>query len=44
LNEWFDADQNVKAFYYASTELKVKHDKEEADKIKKNGKRGKRKR
>jgi hypothetical protein len=37
--EWFNAGQSVKAFYFASTELKIQRDKKEAAKIKK-GKRG----
>jgi hypothetical protein len=40
LHEWLDANQGVKAFYFASTELKIKHEKEEASKINKSGKRG----
>jgi hypothetical protein len=42
IEEWLDADQSVKAFYYASTELKVKHDSEETKKLERNAKKGKR--
>jgi hypothetical protein len=35
---WLEAEQSVKAFYYASTDLKAQSDKEAADKIKQGGK------
>ena len=38
--EWIDAGQGVKAFYFASTELKARRDKEDADKAKKPQGRG----
>jgi hypothetical protein len=44
INEWLDADQSVKALYYASVSVKVQADKEEAAKIKSQNKSGKRKR
>lgn len=39
IKEWFDAEQSVRAFYYASIELKAKHDEKEAAKIPRKGKR-----
>lgn len=33
IEEWLDAEQSVKALYYASIEVKVRHDKEEAARI-----------
>lgn len=44
LQEWLDSDQTMKAAYYASTDLKATHDKEESDKIKRSGRGNKRKR
>jgi regulator of sigma D len=44
INEWLDADQSVKALYYASVTIKAAHDKEEAARIKAKSKDGKRKR
>ena len=43
LDEWFDAENNVKAFYYASTQIKIDNDKKEANKIERTGKKGRRK-
>ena len=36
--EFVESDSRIKAFYYASIDLKIKRDKEEADKIKKSAK------
>jgi regulator of sigma D len=44
IDEWFNAEQSVKAFYYASVDIKAKRDKEEADKIKTKSKSGRWKR
>jgi hypothetical protein len=43
LDEWFEAENEVKAFYYASTQIKVENDKKQADEIKRKSKgKGKR--
>ena len=39
LDEWFDAEDEVKAFYYASTQIKIENDKKQADEIKRKSKR-----
>lgn len=39
LDEWFESDGNVKAFYYASTRIKAEAEEKEAKKMKKGAKR-----
>jgi len=43
--EWVEADQHIKAVYYASLDLKAKSDKEESERIKRaRGSRGSKRR
>jgi hypothetical protein len=44
INEWLDSGQEMKAFYIGSTDLKIDHDRKEAEKIKRNSRSSKRKR
>ena len=41
LYEWFEAEPELKAFYYASTQIKIDSDKKQADEIKRNSNRKK---
>ena len=41
--QWFDSESEVKAFYYACMEVKAENDKKEADRMKKESRKGKRK-
>jgi hypothetical protein len=39
IEEWFDSESEVKAFYYASTQIKIENDKKQSDEIKRKNKR-----
>ena len=43
LLKWLDCGHEMQAFYYGSLELKVEHDKAEADRIKRDAKHRKQK-
>jgi hypothetical protein len=36
VSEWLDAEQEMKALYYASTQVKIERDKKHADEAKRN--------
>jgi len=43
IEQFLDSESEVKAFYYACMEIKAENDKKEADRMKKESRKGKRK-
>ena len=42
IEQFLDSESEVKAFYYACMEIKAEYDKKEADRMKKESRKGKR--
>lgn len=42
LEEWFASEMETKAFYYASTQIKIEKDKKDADEMKRKNRKGRR--